>query len=216
MTPRTGGPADVRGEPLGLGVLGGAFNPPHTSHQRIVEAALERLPIAELRVVPTGDHPHKRDADMAPARHRLEMCRLAFAGWPHVVVDARELARKGPSFTVDTLSELAAAAPGRRLYFLIGSDNLPLLPSWHDHHRLLALCTVVTFPRAGHAVDGELLARLDLSPAELAGLLANRLAMPADAVSASDLRARWRRGERDLVEIPPAVREYMEQNDLYR
>ncbi|MEO6596170.1 MAG: nicotinate (nicotinamide) nucleotide adenylyltransferase [Planctomycetota bacterium] len=215
MTPRSGGPVDVRAEPTGIGVLGGSFNPPHQTHKRVANAALAHLPIAELRVVPAGDHPHKRNREMAPARHRLEMCRLAFADQPGVVVDSCELERSGPSFTVDTVAELAAKAPGRPIFFLIGSDNLPLLPTWHDHHRLLELCTVVTFPRAGHAIDEAVLANLDLSASERQHLLGNALAMPADAVSANELRRRWRRGERDLAEIPTTVRDYIEQHGLY-
>src|SRR5688572_10809533 len=102
-------------ERTGIGVLGGAFNPPHRTHERLAAFALRQLPIAELRVIPAGDHPWKGGHDMAPAAHRLEMCRLAFGALPGVIVDDRELRRRGPSFTVDTLAELAAESPGRRL-----------------------------------------------------------------------------------------------------
>lgn len=200
----------------GLAVLGGSFNPPHRTHERLAAEAFAQLEIDELRVIPAGDHPWKRDRDMAPARHRLAMCRLAFAGLPGVVVDDRELRRAGPSYTVDTLAELAAEAPGRPLYFLIGSDNLAQLPAWHDPHRLLRLCTVVTWPRLGFPADDATLAALPLSPAERAALRAHLLAMPADATAASDLRARWRAGERDLPELAPAVRDYIAAHSLYR
>ncbi len=199
----------------GIAVLGGSFNPPHRTHVRLALAALRALPVDEVRIVPAGDHPHKRGRDLAPARHRLAMCQLAFADLPRVVVDDRELRRQGPSFTVDTLAELAAEHPGRPLFFLIGSDNLPLLPSWHDHHRLLSLATVVTYPRRDHPVDPAGLARLDLSPRERAMLLANLLDGPADDVAASELRRRWRSGERDLPEIPPAVQRYMAAAQVY-
>lgn len=210
-SPTDPGPAARRG----IAILGGSFNPPHRTHLRLAAAALQALPVAEVRVVPAGDHPHKRQGDLAAAAHRLAMCRLAFAGLPQVVVDDRELHRRGPSFTVDTLAELAAEAPGRPLFFLIGSDNLPLLPTWHQHHRLLALATVVTYPRADHPVTAATLAGLDLTNAERAALLANVLAGPADEVAASDLRRRWRRGERDLAEIPAAVRAYMAAHHVY-
>lgn len=203
-------------ERTGIGVLGGAFNPPHRTHERLATTALRQLPIAELRVIPAGDHPHKRSRDMAKAQDRLAMCRLAFAALPGVIVDDREVRRRGPSFTVDTLAELAAEAPGRHLFLLIGSDNLPLIATWHDPQRLLALCTVVTYPRAGHAVGEHALAGQPLSEAQRRELLANVLELPADAVAASDLRARWRAGERDLDELAPAVREYIAAHDLYR
>lgn len=200
----------------GLGILGGSFNPPHTTHLRLAQSALQQLPIAEVRVIPAGDHPHKRNRDMAPAADRLAMCRLQFAGDPRLVVDDRELRRAGPSFTVDTLAELAAEHPGRRLFFLIGSDNLPLLPTWRDVHGILARCTVVTWPRQHHPVDERTLAALPLTPAERATLLAHVLAMPADAVAATDLRARLRAGRTDLPELDEAVRAYIDAHRLYR
>lgn len=197
----------------GIGVYGGSFNPPHTSHVRLCRQAVRQLPIERLLVVPSGDHPHKRGrTDMAPARHRLAMARLAFAGLPGVTVDDRELNRQGPSFTVDTLAEIAAEHPGRRLFFLIGSDNLPLLPTWHEHHRLLALATVVTCPRLGHPVCAEALAELDLTDDERRMLLDNVLAGPADDVSSTGLRE----GDGDDAHELPAVRDYIEEHGLYR
>ncbi len=198
----------------GIAVLGGSFDPPHRSHLRLAATARERLPVDEVRVIPAGDHPHKASRGMTPAIHRLAMCRLAFAGEPNVVVDDRELRRAGPSFTVDTLAELRSET-GRELWFLIGSDNLPLLPTWHEHHRLLALATVVTWPRLGHPVRAGDLAQLDLTAAERERLLANVLELPADAIASSDLRARWRRGERDLPEIPSTVRDYIAAHSVY-
>ena len=214
MTAAAGPPVPATAR-RGLAVLGGSFNPPHQSHVRLAAAALRLLPIDEVRVMPAGDHPHKRGRAMAPAADRLAMCRLAFAGQQGVVVDDRELRRTGPSFTVDTLAELRAEHPDRALFFLIGSDNLPLLPSWRDHHRLLALATTVTYPRAGHPVQAAELAALDLTAAERESLLANVLDLPADAIAASDLRARWQAGEHDLPALDPAVRAYIAEHRLY-
>jgi nicotinate-nucleotide adenylyltransferase len=200
----------------GIGVLGGAFNPPHRTHLRLAQTALTHLPIQEVRVVPAGDHPHKRGHDMAPAADRLAMCRLQFAGIPRVVVDDRELRRTGPSFTVDTLGELAAEQPARPIFFLIGSDNLPLLPTWRDVHGIFTRCTVVTWPRAGYPIDAKVVDALPLHAHERAALLANVLPLPADAVAASDLRARWRQGSRDVSDLLPDVRDYIAAHGLYR
>ena len=216
MTNRSVRPGEPAAPRTGIAVFGGSFNPPHRTHRRLAAAALQQLPIRTLLVIPSGDHPHKRNHDMAPAQDRLAMCRLAFGDLAGVVVDDRELRRAGPSFTVDTLAELAAEHPGTRLFFLIGSDNLPLLPTWRDHHRILALATVVTYPRAGHPVDPSRLAGLRLSADERDRLLANVLPLPADAVSATDLRARWQHGERDLGELAPAVQRYILEHRLYR
>ena len=198
-----------------LALLGGAFNPPHTTHRRIAAAALAQLPVGGLRVLPAGDHPHKRNGELAPAAHRLAMCRLAFADLDRCAVDDRELRRPGPSFTVDTLAELRAEAPARALWFVIGADNLRLLPGWRDHHRSLQLATVATFPRQGHPISAAALQDLDLLPAERQSLLDHVLRMPADAINASVLRARLRAGERDLPELSPPVEAYLRRHHLY-
>ncbi|MBK8098278.1 MAG: nicotinate (nicotinamide) nucleotide adenylyltransferase [Planctomycetes bacterium] len=202
-------------DPDGLALLGGAFDPPHRTHRRIAEAALLQLPIAELRVVPAGDHPHKLAAGMAPGSHRLAMCQCAFAGLTGVVVDDREIRRAGRSFTVDTLQELRDANPQRPLFFVIGADNLPLLPTWRDHHRILRLCTVTTFPRADHPITPAILRSLDLAPQEQEQLLRNQLILPPDEVSATAIRAALRAGAKDLPELLPAVEHYLRQHHLY-
>lgn len=207
--------AAPRPAPPGLCVFGGSFNPPHCSHRRLAEAALARLPIDRLLVIPSGDHPLKRDRDMAPAADRLAMCRLAFGDLPGVVVDDRELRRSGPSFTVDTLAELAHEHPDRPLYLLVGADNLAILPLWREPARLCELATLVTYPRLGHPIDAAAIAALPLPADARARIAAHVLDLPADAVAASDLRARWRRGERQLPELAPAVRDYLAAHGLY-
>lgn len=203
------------GAPTWLALFGGAFNPPHRTHRRIAEAALQQLPVRELRVLPAGDHPHKQGRDVAPAEQRLAMCRLQFAELPRCIVDDRELHRRGPSFTVDTLQELHDEQPARPLFFVLGADNLPLLPTWRDHHRILRLCTVVTFPRLGCTTDAQALHGLDLDERERAMLLAHVLTMPADDVNATALRARLRAGERGLPELLPTVEAYIRAHHLY-
>lgn len=199
----------------GLCLFGGSFNPPHQTHRRIAAAALLQLPVSALRVLPAGDHPHKQDRDMAPAAHRLAMARLLFASLQGVEVDDRELRRPGPSFTVDTLQEIRAEQPARPLFLLIGSDNLPLLPTWRHHHRLLELATVATYPRRGHAVTAEVLAALDLTAPERDDLLRHVLVTEPDDVSATALRAALRQGRRDLPELGAEVEDYIRRHHLY-
>ncbi|MCB9887100.1 MAG: nicotinate (nicotinamide) nucleotide adenylyltransferase [Planctomycetes bacterium] len=204
------------GAPPGLAVLGGTFDPPHSSHARLAAAALAQLPIDRLLVIPAGDHPHKQDRGVTPAADRLAMCERAFADQPRVRVDAREIRRGGLSFTVDTLEELRREHPDRAIYFLIGSDNLPLLPTWYRHHRLLELATIVTYPRAGHPVAAADLDGLDLSDDEKEHLLEHVLQLPADDVNSTALRRRLRAGDRSLAEIHPDVLTYIDHHGLYR
>lgn len=191
----------------GVCLFGGAFNPPHLDHAAILRAAWTRLAPDEIRVLPAAAHPFKAaDADMAPFAARAELCRLAFAELPGVVIDEREALRPGPSFTVDTLRELrralGAATP---LYWLLGSDNLPQLTHWREHHEILRLCTVVTYPRADHPCDAQALAGLDLDEAERHAILAHVLPVPPLSLSASAIRRKLHAGQPVDDLLHPAV-----------
>jgi nicotinate-nucleotide adenylyltransferase len=170
----------------GLALFGGAFNPPHLTHKRIIAAAKEQLPVARVLVLPAGAHPHKQtaDNDMAPAASRLELCQLAFGAIPHVTIDDRELRRQGLSYTIDTLRELRAEHPDTTLFWIIGSDNLPLLNTWREPETILELCTLVTCERQGHA----------LSPSNATHAVIN-LDIQPDRVSASAIRDALRAGQ---------------------
>jgi nicotinic acid mononucleotide adenylyltransferase len=74
----------------------------------------------------------------------------------------------------------------------------------------------VTYPRLGHPIDAAVLAKLPVTEPQRAAIAAHVLDLPADAVAASDLRARWRAGERDLPELLPTVRAYIADRGLYR
>lgn len=172
-----------------LCLFGGAFNPPHLTHARVVRAALDQLDPDELVVLPSGQHPHKQDTGMAPAEVRLELCQLAFAGIDRVRVDDWEIRQPGLSYTVETVRHFRECTPGEsRPYWIIGSDNLALLPTWHRSAELLELAILVTCPRADHPVTAELVDELGIGEAQKDEIMAHVLQIEPDAVSASAIR----------------------------
>jgi len=131
-----------------IGIFGGTFDPIHFGHLRTAFELLQSLRLEELRFVPAGDPPH-RDAPLADASSRLAMVRAATADQPGFVVDDREVARSGPSFTVTTLSELRAEFPDRPLCLIVGMDAFLGLPQWHRWREVLDLAHVVVAHRPG-------------------------------------------------------------------
>ena len=114
-------------------LLGGSFDPPHLGHLHVARAARESLGLDLVRLLPAAQPPHKKERVLAPDAHRAAMADLLAKQEPWLEVDRREIERGGTSFTYDTLAQITAEHAGRglELFFLLGSDSLVDLPSWH-------------------------------------------------------------------------------------
>ncbi len=60
------------------GIFGGAFNPPHTGHVRVAQAAVKGLNLDRLLIVPTAKPPHKSIDPLFDDRKRLALTRIGF------------------------------------------------------------------------------------------------------------------------------------------
>ena len=197
-----------------LGVFGGTFDPVHYGHLLLAETCREHLKLDEVRFVPAATPPHKLDHQISDGHARAEMLSLAVAGYPEFVVDRRELKRKGPSFTVDTLTEYAVEFPNADLFFLVGADSLRDLLTWREPERISQLATLVACNRPGVPE----LQREQIE--EWAGPeIANRIVtqrIPGTEISASELRDRARSGRNLRFLTPRAVEAFVNQHGLYR
>ena len=193
-----------------IGVFGGAFDPPHLAHVALVRSAIDALRLDEVRVLPTGQAWH-RSGPLTDAQHRLAMTRLAFAGLPEVVVDDREIRRAGPSYTVDTLAEIAREQPAQ-LYLLIGDDQRRSLPAWHRIGEIARLAIICAAARdlqvaSWHADTSE---TSDVTPPAI-----RPLPMPLMPISATDIRERLSRQADVAALVAPAVERYIHEHHLY-
>ena len=107
---------------LPLGFLGGAFDPVHIGHLRGAMAVRDALDLERVDLIPAAQSPLKDQATVDVA-HRLAMLELAVADLKGIAVDARELGRPGPSYTVDTLEGLRHEYGAERpLVWIMGAD----------------------------------------------------------------------------------------------
>lgn len=130
-----------------LAIFGGTFDPVHLGHLSVAWEAAELLN-AEVRLMPASVPPH-RPAPIASAAQRVAMLRAALQKQSRLAVDTRELERSGPSYTIDTLSELRAEQGERALVLLIGADAFAGLPSWHRWRELFAVAHIGVLSRPG-------------------------------------------------------------------
>ena len=131
-----------------IGIYGGSFNPVHVGHLRVATAALERLALDRLLVVPAAISPFKTDAaPQASVWDRLFFVHAVFDGLERVEVDEREIRRGGVSYAIDTVRQIAAENSGAELFFIIGEDSVEGLPRWKDYETLKTLVNFEVFPR---------------------------------------------------------------------
>ncbi|MDO5289785.1 MAG: nicotinate (nicotinamide) nucleotide adenylyltransferase [Pseudomonadota bacterium] len=199
-----------------VGMFGGAFDPPHNAHVALARAAIDTLALDRLHIVPTGDAWHKT-RPLSCAAHRLAMCRLAFGDQPRTTVDARELHRSGPTYTIDTLTELQAQYPGAALHLIIGADQAAAFHTWRQAADIVAIATISIAVRAHQSSANGLFDPENPLPG-LAGAPARirLLSLPPMPHSATDVRRRVAAGQPVGDLVPPAVAGYIADHHLYR
>jgi nicotinate-nucleotide adenylyltransferase len=206
-------------------LYGGTFDPVHHGHLAIARAARDALD-CDIHMMPAADPPH-RPPPGANAEARVAMLQLAIADEGRLLLDCRELARGGRSWSIDTVQALRAQlgndAP---IALLVGADSFVGLPTWKSWRALLDYVHFVVAERQGNPLDGAL-------PVELAEAMAGRwvesadelgrspsgrvlrLRQPLHAHSATDLRRRIASGLPWRHLLPPRVADYIVANGLY-
>jgi nicotinate-nucleotide adenylyltransferase len=135
-----------------LGLYGGSFDPVHRGHLLVAQAALEELSLDRLVFIPAAQSPFKPGTHPAPGQQRIRWLRMALSGQTRCHVDPIELDRGGVSFTIDTVRHFRSRFPDSRLFYLIGADQVRLLPQWREAESLATMVEFVVIPRPGAQV----------------------------------------------------------------
>ena len=195
-----------------LAVFGGTFDPIHLGHLCVAWEASELLD-ADVRIMPSGTPPH-RPPPIASAAQRLALLKVALRDQSRLTLDARELQRSGPSYTVDTMVELRAEQAERPIVLLLGADAFAGLPGWHGWRQLFELAHIGVLSRPGEqlqlpaelqqAIDGRRVsdpAALRLQPA---GKVIE-LAVTAMEISATRIRELIAAGREPRYQLPSGL-----------
>ncbi len=183
-----------------IGILGGTFDPPHIGHLILAECARVQLGLARVLFIPAGDPYRKGEQLVTPASDRLAMVMLAIQENPAFAVDDREIRRAGPSYTVDTLEELAQEGHMRPV-LLLGQDAFADLPNWRQPERIVELGRIAIARRDGAAAVATVYETID---------------MPSLRVSSSELRNRVATGTSIRYLVPDLVMTYIAERGLYQ
>jgi nicotinate-nucleotide adenylyltransferase len=152
-----------------IGILGGTFNPIHYAHLRVSEEVREGIGLEKVLFIPSGNPPLK-SVDLAPARYRYEMTRLAIETNPLFQISDIECRHPEKSYTVETLTALKEMHPEKEFCFILGVDSFLEIPIWHHPERLMELTNFAVVSRPGFSfsslssvvtADAEVFSALD-------------------------------------------------------
>jgi nicotinate-nucleotide adenylyltransferase len=196
---------------LRVGILGGAFNPPHIGHLICAQEALVQLELDNVLFIPVGEAPHRELQDDPGPEARLEMVELAIAEDERFTASRIELEREGPSYTSDTLEELREQSPKDEFFLILGGDQAAALATWHEPEKVLERATIAVFERMSWGRNAIVIKIGRMPGAERV----RYLDMPMIQVSSSAIRRRVRGRLPIRYLVPDKVVEYIASHELY-
>src|SRR4051794_36404801 len=133
--------------------MGGTFDPIHHGHLVAASEVAARYRLDEVVFVPTGEPWQKSDRQVSPAEHRYLMTVIATASNPDFWVSRVDIDRPGPTYTIDTIQDIAAIRPDAQLFFITGADALAQILSWRDGEKSLRIARFVGVTRPGYELS---------------------------------------------------------------
>ena len=188
------------------GVLGGIFDPVHNGHLAVAALARDFFGLDKVLFIPSGTPPHKSSTVCASSSDRLSMLKIALKDDPGAVIWDKEICRPGISYTIDTLYELSKQIKGP-VYFIIGSDNLREIITWHKYQEILELVTLCVAHRPGSPV---------FIPDSLKKAKLHRFPSPEWGISSTMIRTYIHKGYSCRHLLPDGVVDYIVDKGLYK
>ena len=194
-----------------VGVFGSAFNPPHLAHRILLAEATWQLGLDRVVVVPTGDPYHKAIEADPGAEVRFRLAEAAFAGVPSVEVSAVEVRREGPSYTCDTLEEIADPTGKYETHLLMGADAAKGFAGWRSPERILERSRIGIALRPGTGRQEVEAVFEKLGATDRIGFFE----MPQVEISSSLIRERIGAKQPFCHLVPAKVAQMIENEDTY-
>ena len=207
----------------GVGILGGTFDPVHHGHLRLALEAYQSLNLAEVRLIPVYNPPHRRKP-VAGQKQRLKMLQLAVKGVTGFVVDDREIVRGGTSYTVETLKSIRSEIGSTPLFLIMGMDAFQFLHTWYQWTTLTEYAHIILAARPG---SNEKLKHKDVRKLYLNCVCQNRSALRKPAgrimkisvpmldISATRIRRLCSQNKDLHYLLPDNVISYIKRESLY-
>jgi nicotinate-nucleotide adenylyltransferase len=193
-------------------LYGGAFNPPHLGHERLLAGAIAAVRPDVTLVVPSEVSPHKDNADVS-FFDRAYMCRTFLTCGKIIKISGMENSgRRRKSYTIQTVKRLRRRYPGADVFLLVGSDMLLSFDTWRLYRRLLSMVTLVAAPR--NDVDEHKIQQGIAAVEKLGGSVLRLELAPLD-ITSTEVRKALAQGDPAQDRVSAFVSDYAMQRKLY-
>lgn len=188
-----------------IGIFGGTFNPVHIGHLSVAAEIKQDFLLDKIIFIPTYIPPHKSVQFNVKPEDRLKMLKLSIKNNPYFELSNREIARKGTSYTIDTLKELKSIYPDSLFYLILGDELAKEFDTWKDYQEILRLAKLIIINRTDAPIKiKELKNYKKYSPQVLV------------SISSSLIRQRISENKDFRYLVPAEVYKYIIKNGLYR
>ncbi len=173
-----------------IGFFGGCFNPPTNIHIKIANNLIKQGKLDKVVFVPVNDYYKKEN--LASARDRFNMLKLATKKYDNLEVDDIEINENRPLFAVDAFevigdSPYATKCRKRDIYLIMGSDNFKKMPKWKDYDKIKDKYNYIVIDR------------------------------DEKEISSTTIREMLKNNDKKVIEyLPKEVYEYIDRNKLYK
>ena len=132
-----------------IAIFGGSFDPIHIGHTQIAKEALKKLDIDILIVMPAFLNPFKSNSLLCE-KTRFDLVKKTFEDNKNIIVSDFEIKHQRPVYTVETVEYLQELYAPKKIYLIIGADNLKKLEQWHEYEKLCKSVEFVIASRSGY------------------------------------------------------------------
>lgn len=211
-----------------IGILGGTFDPVHTGHLAVAEETQKKFNLDSVLLIPAAQPPHKLDYIISSFEDRVAMLEEAIGARSDFLISRLEAERQGPSYSIDTLTELRNSLGERvQFFFIIGMDAFAEIASWKEYDRLLHFANLIVVDRPTQCMErlAEVVqqnfnsydydAQNGFWSAESVAGKIYPMAMEPVSVSSTQIRELVKKGESVKGLVTERVAKYIKENGLY-
>lgn len=190
-----------------IGILGGSFDPVHNGHLILALDAMEQVGLERVLFMPASISPLKAQRSAATTEQRIAMLRLALKDYPSFALDCWEIERDEISYSYHTARYLHTRYPNKKIFWIIGADQLQLLPKWYKITELADMVSFIVALRPDYS---------GIKPAGLDAVCVHALRSRTLSISSTEIRERARQGRMIQPFVPAEVSAFIHHHSIYQ